>query len=84
MKKRKAKPRKAKTATPPTTAKADQSCGNCYAFSIDPSDGTRGWCRFFPPVILMTAPVGGDPHMTRKAEIPVVNASDWCAQWRHT
>ena len=63
--------------------KAQQNCGNCYAFNPDPSDSGKGWCRLYPPTLLLTAPVGTEPYMTRKSEYPQMNTVDWCAQWKN-
>jgi len=75
-------PRPRPPKTPPTP-RAEQKCDNCFAFLRHPDDATRGWCRVFPPTVIMTAPVGGEAHGNPQSYWPEVNAVDWCARWRH-
>ncbi len=68
-----------RAATPP---QSEQNCGNCRAYLEDVTtpDGV-GWCRFWPPTLLMTPPVGGSAFGNPESFHPEVKADDWCAQW---
>jgi hypothetical protein len=58
-----------------------ESCATCTYFRRHLQNVTEGFCRRFPPVVII-APIGNPPAPRPVSASPNMDEKEWCGEWR--